>query len=94
MEELKGPHDSFSGALRDYLWDSHFPARTRTEILRAKRNESSVDESEGSNLVGLNDLSPASERQNEQNNDAEAVVGQVQMMQKLLLDKFKTLHQP
>ena len=70
VDELKAENGTFATALEKYLWDEEFPAFTRNEILRVKRNETSVDTSESANVVGDHDYTPTGHRENEQLNEA------------------------
>jgi hypothetical protein len=74
IDELKAGDGSFSTTLLEYMWDDlkNFPWKIRTEIMRAERNEKSVDLSEASNFVGDADFTPTDDnaRRNDVNDDA------------------------
>ncbi len=76
VDELKQGHADFSKALSIYMFDKMFPPRVRTEILRARRNESEVEVAEGSDIVGINDHSPTTFNHiNLNNEEAEEIAG-------------------
>lgn len=69
-EEVKGSYESYAEALEAYMKDDNcrLPARKLNEILRAKRNEKSIDLDAGDEITGVNHFTPTDEdeRQNEQ----------------------------
>ena len=73
VEEVKSGHESFRESLKMYYFDKQFPPRIRTEILRVKRNESSVDLTASNLGGGEMEFTPTNSylRRNEASEEAE-----------------------
>ena len=71
-EEVKEHHETYSVALWEYCQQDNcrFPLSKYGEILRAKRGDKAVDDSEGTTVTGNLAYTPTSERNNKRNDIA------------------------